>query len=142
MDEFLLLMTERMGALWVLRQTTVISSSTQAWQVEDYQVRLAELRVPTHGPASSSQGSSSSQQGATRGVVVEITVDIGSTGAEQDSSEREGTGTTKDGMDVEASRAAIVAFWESLEVTGAKSCFGGPGSMGRARAWAQALLLR
>ena len=114
--EFVQLMVSKFGPLWTPRQTTSVKSG-QAFEVGEYTIRVGEI-MQGHG-ASAMIG---------RGVVIEV----------------EWTGG-EDQEDVEDPEGLVQAFWEALDVKGARECVhlaGVNDGFGSVRQWCEVLRMR
>lgn len=114
--DFLQLLNSKMGPLWTQRQSLSVRNG-QASKVGDYNIRIGEL-VQGYGPGAA----------LPRGAVIEIAW----TGGEEKEP-------------VQESEVFIQAFWESLEVRGARECVHIAG-LGQGedlvRQWCEALRIR
>ena len=115
-EDFLQLLNSKFGPLWTQRQTLSVRNG-QAFEVADYTVRIGEL-VQGYGAGAA----------LARGAVVEI----------------EWTGGDETEQ-IEEQEGMIQAFWESLEVKGAKECVHVAGlgeGQAHVRQWCEALRIR
>ncbi|KAL8831492.1 MAG: hypothetical protein Q9191_000833 [Dirinaria sp. TL-2023a] len=114
--DFLQLLNAKFGPLWTQRQSLSVRNG-QAFQVADYNIRIGEL-VQGYGPGAA----------LARGAIVEIAW-TGGQGKEP----------------VEEPEAFVQAFWESLEIKGARESVHVAGlgeGDGLVRQWCEALRIR
>ena len=115
-DEFVQLMVTKFGPLWTPRQITSVRNG-QAYQIGDYNIRAGEIM----------QGNSAAAM-VGKGVIVEIEC----AGA----NEEDNTGDDD---------ALVRAFWETLDVKGARECLHVAGveeEYGSVRQWCEVLRTR
>jgi len=116
-EEFVQLILTKLGPIWQQHQVLSISSG-QAFEIDDFKVRVGEIKQGYSGGA---------QMG--RGAVCEI----------------EWGGEDGEESDWETGECVIRAFWEGLGVKGARDCFGVAGLRegdGNVRQWIEILRIR
>ena len=115
-EEFIQLMVSKFGPLWTPRQITSVRNG-QAFRIGDYNVRVGEIM----------QGNSAAAM-VGRGVIVEI--------------EWAGANGEDDAGDDDV---LVQAFWQTLDVKGARECLHVAGveeEFGSVRQWCEVLRIR